>query len=189
YWSPDAVASVPMVTYSGIVYVPVMLDGHRIVALLDTSADRTFLNPQVAERLFGLEAGALEATDVTDAGARIKAGMHRFSSLTFGGLTIADPQIAVPFDVLSQNTQEFHASKVLRNTYRLSEFLPPMIIGMDVLRQSHLYISFRNQRIYVSAAGDSRALQQAAPAKTIWFNVWRNGYDAYLPYIHKFFAL
>lgn len=189
YWSPAAVAAVQMVTYSGLVYVPVTLDGHRIVALLDTGADRTILNPQVASRLFGLEAGSLQAVNVTNGGARIKAGMHTFSSLTLGGLTFDNPQIAIPFDIRSQNTHEFHASRVLRDTYNLSEFLPPMIIGMDVLKQSHLYISFQNQRIYVSAAGDGRVLDQPAPAGSHWFNVWRYGYDAYLPYIHKFFAL
>ena len=188
YWSPTA-TSVPFESHSGIVYVPVTLDGHRIVALLDTSADRTILNPQLASRMFGLEAGSLQAASVTNGGAVIKAGMHTFSSLTLGGLTFNNPQIAIPFDILSQNTHEFHASKILRDRYNLSEFLPPMIIGMDVLKQSHLYISFENHRIYVSAAGDGRALDRPAPTEAHWFNVWRYGYDSYLPYIHKLFAL
>ena len=188
YWNPGAMTSVQMVTYAGVVYVPVTLDGHTIIALLDTSANRTFLNPQVAERLFGLEAASLEAGSVTDGGAVIKAGMHTFSSLTFGGLTVSNPQIAIPFDIVSQNTGEFHADRVLRDTYPLSQFLPPLILGMDVLKQSHLYVSFRNQRIYVSAAGDGPALKPA-PIKTSWFNVWRYGYDTYFPYMHKFFAL
>lgn len=189
YWTPNAISSVGFVTYSGVVYVPVTLDGHTIIALLDTTVDRTFLNPQVAERLFGLKADALDAGNVIAGGARIKAGTHRFGSLNLGGLTFNNPQIAVPVNVMTQDTGEFHASRVLRNKYPLSELLPPMIIGMDVLKQSHLYISFRNQRIYVSAAGDGPALKQQAPAGTHWFNVWKFGYDAYLPYIHKFFAL
>jgi hypothetical protein len=189
YWAPAAVSSVPFEANSGIVYVPVTLDGHRIVALLDTSADRTILNPQLASRLFGLEAGSLQPANVTNGGALIKTGMHTFSSLTLGGLIFNNPQIAIPFDILSQNTHEFHASKILRDRYNLSEFLPPMIIGMDVLKQSHLYISFRNQRIYVSAAGDGRTLDRPAPTEAHWFNVWRYGHDYYLPYIHKLFAL
>ncbi len=90
---------------------------------------------------------------------------------------------------MTQNTRKSHISRAIRNRYHLSEFLPPMIIGMDVLKQSHLYVSFRNQRIYVSPAGDGRALTQQAPSGTTWFNVWKYGYDAYLPYIHKFFEL
>ena len=189
YWSPGQISSVDFVTYSGIVYVPVTLDGHTIIALLDTSANRTFLNPQVAERLFGLKADALEAGTVTDGGALIKAGMHRFNRLTLGGLTIDNPDIAVPFNITTQDTGEFHASKVLLNRFPLSELLPPMIIGMDVLKQSHLYVSFRNQRIYVSPAADGQPLKQQAPTSVSWFNVWRYGYDAYLPYLHKLFAL
>ncbi len=98
YWAPGTNKSVQMVTYGGLVYVPVTLNGHTIIALLDTSADRTFLNPQVASKLFGLKADALDAGNVTAGGALIKAGMHSFSSLTFGGLTIANPRIAIPFD-------------------------------------------------------------------------------------------
>jgi hypothetical protein len=188
YWSPSTVQAVEMVTYSGIVYVPVTLDGHRIVALLDTSADRTFLNPETARKEFGLEAGALEAGEVTNGGARIKAGLHAFSSLTIGGLTIANPEIGIPVDIMSQNTGQFHAARAIRNRYHLSDFLPPMIIGMDVLRQSHLYISFQNHRIYVSPAGDGAALD-AGPVKTSWFNVWKYGYDSYLPTIHQLFGL
>jgi hypothetical protein len=188
YWAPGAVTPVQTETYSGVIWVPVTLDGHTLIALLDTSANRTFLNPLVAERLFGLKADSLEAGTVTDGGALIKAGMHAFSSLTFGGLTINNPQIAIPFDVLTQDTQDSHISRVIRNTYHLSEIQPPIVIGMDVLKQSHLYISFRNQRIYVSAAGDGQALKPA-PIESSWFNVWRYGYDTYLPYIHKLVGL
>lgn len=188
YWAPSKITSVRMVTYGRVVYVPVTLDGHKIVAALDTTADRTFLNPRVARRLFGLRAASLKAGTVRDSGALIKADMHTFSSLTFAGLTITKPQIAVPFDIWTQNTHEFHANRLIANRYPLSGFLPPMVIGMDVLKHSHLYISYRNQRIYVSAAEDGPALK-APPIKTSWFNVWTHGYDDYLPYLHKYFGL
>ncbi|HUO01754.1 MAG TPA: hypothetical protein VMU31_03170, partial [Rhizomicrobium sp.] len=114
---------------------------------------------------------------------------RRFSNLTFGGLTFTNPEIAVPFDIQSQNTREFHAAKTARDRYQLSEFLPDMIIGMDVLKQSHLYISFQNQRIYVSPAGDGRPLSPQ-PLETSWFNVWKYGYDTFLyPRRRPFFAL
>ncbi len=188
YWAPSKISSVQMVSYGPVVYVPVTLDGHKIIAALDTTADRTFLNPKLAAKLFGLKAGSRNSATLRDSGAVIKAGIHAFSSLTLGGLTINNPQIAIPFDVLTQNTHEFHANRQIANRYPLSEFLPPMIIGMDVLKQSHLYISFQNRRIYVSPAGDGPALRPA-PLKTSWFNVWKFGYDSYLPYIHPQFGL
>jgi beta-lactamase regulating signal transducer with metallopeptidase domain len=189
YWSPSTTTSVEMVTVPGIVWVRVTLDGHMISALLDTGADRTFLNPQVAEKLFGLKADALEGGNVKDGGALIKAGMHTFSSLTFGGLTVNNPQIAIPFDVETQNTHEFRGPTVIRDRYHLSDILPPIILGMDVLRQTHLYISFRNNRVYVSPAGDGQALKQQAPTKPIWFNVWRDSYDPMFHYLHPFVTL
>lgn len=189
YWSPAKVTSVPMEAYANRVYVKVILDGHAIIAALDTTADKSFLNPQIAAELFGLKPETLPAGTVTDSGALLKAGMGHFSNLSFGGLTFGNPEIAVPFDIVSQDTKEFHARKTARDSYHLSEFLPDMIIGMDVLKQSHLYISFQNQRIYVSPAGDGAALNPA-PIATSWFNVWKYGYDTYLYPRHRpFFAL
>jgi hypothetical protein len=189
YWAPSKVTSVKMEAYADVVFVPVNLDGHMIVAALDTTADKTFLNPRIAQKLFGLTPASLTPGSVRDSGAVMQAGVRRFSSLTFGGLTFNNPEIAIPFDVQSQNTREFHASKTARDSFHLSEFLPDMIIGMDVLKQTHLYISFQDQRIYISPAGDGQALT-AAPAKTSWFNVWRHGYDTYLyPGRRPFFSL
>ena len=189
YWAPGKVTAVKMEAYANVVFVPVNLDGHTIIAALDTTADKTFLNPRLANRLFGLEPESLEPGSVRNSGALLRAGIKRFSSLTFAGLTFNNPQIAIPFDIQSQSTREFHASRTARDSFHLSEFLPDMIIGMDVLKQTHLYNSFRDQRIYVSAAGDGQALT-ATPTKTSWFNVWRYGYDTYLyPGRRPFFGL
>lgn len=178
YWAPTKITPVEMKAYTGLVFVPVTLDGHTITALLDTSADRTFLNPQVAEKLFGLSAGSLEPGTVSDGGALIKAGLHGFSSLSLGGLSFDRPQIAVPFDILTQSTREFHASKTARDQFYLHETLPEMVIGMDVLKKTHLYISFRDQMVYVSAAGDGTALKPA-PIEPSWLTVWRSDYAKY----------
>ena len=189
YWAPNKVTAVKMEAYADVVFMPVDLDGHRIVAALDTTADKTFLNPRIAQKLFGLTPETLTQVSLRDSGAVMQAGIRRFSSLTFGGLAFDNPEIAIPFDIQSQNTREFHASKTARDSYHLSEFLPDMIIGMDVLKQTHLYVSFRGQRVYVSPAGDGQVLM-AMPAKTSWFNVWRHGYDTYLyPGRRPFFSL
>jgi Aspartyl protease len=185
YWSPTTITSVPIIAYTGMeygdpspiprfsaTYVPVTLDGHTIIALLDTSSDRTFLNPDVAMKLFGLKPDSSEAGNISDSGTLIKAGLHRFSTLTFGGLTASNPQIAIPFDIVSQSSEITHIRKTARDTFNLHEIIPDMVIGMDVLRHSHLYLSFRNSRIYISAAGDGPALN-SSPIKQSWFNVDR----------------
>lgn len=184
YWSPGTTTSVPMKTYANVVYVPVTLDGHTLVAVLDTGASRTFLNPRTANQFFGLKADGLEAGNVTEGGSLIKAGIHKFAGLTLGGLTFRDPQLAVPFDVLSQSYDDSHISRTARNTFRLSEILPDIVVGMDVLKQTHLYLSFQSGQVYVSPARDGEALKQAAPTETSWFNVWRYGYDPYYNFRH-----
>jgi len=171
YWSPTTITSVPIVAYTGTqyanrspiprfstTYVVAALDGHAIIALLDTGADRTFLNPEVAKKFFGLDTDSMEAGEVNDGGARIKAGLHRFSTLSLGGLTASNPQIAIPFDVKTQSSEITHASKTARQYYDLHEIMPDLVIGMDLLKHSHLYVSFKNDRVYVSAAGEGSAL-------------------------------
>ena len=185
YWSPGTITSVPIMAYTGMeyadrsplprmgeAYVPVTLDGHVIVALLDTRADRTFLNPDVADRLFGLKADSLEAGSVNDGGTLIKAGMHTFSRLSLGGLTAGNPRIAIPLDTMTERNKSFHASRTARDTFSLHEIIPDMVIGMDLLKHSHLYVAYQSDRVYVSAAGEGPALN-ATPAKTTWFNVLR----------------
>jgi hypothetical protein len=176
YWSPSKLTSVKMATYARVVYVPVNLDGKTIVAALDTTADRTILNPELAKKLFGLSADSAATATVRDSGAMLRAELHRFSMLTFGGLAFRNPEIAIPFDALSQSTREFHANHVLQDRYPLSQIQPDMIIGMDVLGKTHLYISFQDQRVYVSPDGDGQPLPPQ-PIKTSWFNVWHFGYD------------
>ena len=186
YWSPSTISSVPVVAYSGleyadrspiprlgVTYVPVVLDGKTIIALLDTRSDKTFLNPDVAQKLFGIAPDGMEPADVDDGGTLIKAGTHVFKSLSFGGLTAGNVHVAIPVDVMSQSTKIFHISKVLQDTFPIHEIMPDMVIGMDILRHSHLYVSFQNDRVYVSAAGDGPALAAASPAKTTWLNVYR----------------
>jgi hypothetical protein len=184
YWSPTRLTDVSMKTYANVVYVPVTLDGHALVAVLDTSASRSFLNPRAASQFFGLKADALEPGDVTDGGSLIKAGVRDFSSLAIGGMIFDHPRLAVPFDILSQSYDDPHAARTARNRFYLSEILPDIVIGMDVLKQSHLYLSFQNQRVYLSPAADGQALTRQAPAETSRFNVWRFGYDPYYNFRH-----
>jgi hypothetical protein len=184
YWKPKSVVGQQMVTYTGLVYVPVTLDGHTILALLDSGVDRTFLNPRSASKLFGLSWGSLEPGNVTDDGALIKADLHPFSRLTLAGLTINNPEIAIPDDIQTQSTREFHAEHLIPDRFPLDQIIKgDIVIGMDVLKQTHLYLSFRNNRIYVSPAGDGEALKQPVPPQTSWLTVWQREYDRYQPFV------
>jgi len=151
----------------------VTLDGTEIIALLDTGADRSFLSAPAAKRIFKLDASDLESASLTVVGTVIKAGLHRFSRLTLGGLTAENPQIAILFD--SRQYPKSRYDSILRFPSLGADIIPgtfarssgvsvDMVIGMDLLKHSHLYISSKNQRIYISAAGDGPALS-APPMK------------------------
>ena len=57
YWTNDGVAMVPMIVESGQIKVPVTIDGHSIVAVIDTSSERTVMRRDIAEQVMGFKPG------------------------------------------------------------------------------------------------------------------------------------
>lgn len=106
----------------------VQLDGKDVPAGIDTGSSRTLMSLDTAKDMFGFDDAALKANN----------GRYRFSTLTFGGVTVHNPDIIlVPDD----------KSKVMGG-YRM----PGVIVGMGVLRQLHIYIAYKERNLYVSPA-------------------------------------
>ena len=184
YWAPKNLAVLPMQNRPGRPVVPVMLDGRRIWALLDTGSEHTMLNPVMARKLFGLGPDSADMTpvEVVSDGVTAKAYRHGFSRLSLGGVVIDNPALAIVADATTASDREIYISRTQPNRFALSRLLPDMIIGMDVLSQTHLYISLENQRVYVSPAGDGTRLAQtvSAPSK---LTVWPFGYEWHVPFV------
>ena len=168
----------PIPTLPGRAYVDVMLDGHKISALLDTGSEHSMMNPVLARKLFGLSANEPGMTapgmtpgEVVSDGATAKADFHTFSSLSLGAVSLSHIPIAIVRDAMTERDGEIHISRAVPDRFDLDRLLPDLTLGMDVLRQTHLYISFRNQRVFVSAADDGNGLPpaMATPNKlTVW---------------------
>ena len=127
YWTHDAIAVVPfdMDEVRHIMF-HVQLDGKDVKAIFDTGSSRSVMSLEAAEDLFGFD----------DATAKKYNGRYPFKELTLDGVTVNNPDVLlVPDDV----------SKVMRRA-------PPLILGMGVLRQLHLYIAYREHKLYITAA-------------------------------------
>ena len=184
YWAPKSLAVLPIPTLPGRAYVDVMLDGRKISALLDTGSEHSMMNPVLARELFGLTTGAPGMTpgEIVSDGATAKADFHTFSSLSLGGVRLTHIPVAIVRDAKTERDGEIHISRAIPDRFDLGQLLPDLTLGMDVLRQTHLYISFRNQRVYVSAADDGNGLPpaMATPNK---LTVWHYGYEPLHPFI------
>ena len=184
YWAPKTLAVLPIPTLPGRAYVEVMLDGRKITALLDTGSEHSMMNPALARALFGLGEGAPGTTpgEVISDGATAKADFHTFSSLSLGAVRLTNIPVAIVRDAKTARDGEIHISRAIPERFDLSQLLPGLTLGMDALRQTHLYISFRNQRVYVSAADDGNGSAPAggAPNK---LTVWQFGYEPLHPFV------
>ena len=159
YWAARRIAAVPVEISGGHIFVPVELDGQRLKALLDTGASISVLNLDVATRLFGLVPGA---ADTPVAGNLLKSQnaqiyTHTFRSLSLEGVTVANPRLRLIPDLVR--------SKVSRSpdgwgggtripSSGANSGLSDLIIGMDVLRHFHVYIAYKERKLYLTAVAE-----------------------------------
>jgi len=139
HWPASAVAAVPIrVTEAGHILFPMTLDGKQVQAMLDTGAMRTTLSYDAAERIFGLHT---------------RAASHRFNTLSFEGVTINNPDIA-----LAGNITRAPASQMgtLPST-DMKHDAPELLLGMSTLKRLHVYIAYKEQMLYLTAGEGSPA--------------------------------
>jgi len=168
YWKADAVAVVPMqvTKMSGHVAVPVVLDGQKLNALIDTGATSSVLNLSVAEGDFKLDTKQSSMVPVRTLGDRDKSMVYRhtFKSLAFEGIAVANPVFNIIPDLeRGQMERPPPIGTRIKNT-SIEEGLPDMLIGMDILRHLHLYVAYKEQKLYVTPASTSVAVASSAPS-------------------------
>lgn len=112
--------------------VAVQLDGRRLVAIVDTGAQRTTLATSAARGL-GVSAAMLardrSATTRGAAGEQLTSRLHRFASLAIGRDVVRDPELIVT---------DFALETI------------DMVIGMDVLGSRRLWLSYGSHRVFLA---------------------------------------
>jgi predicted aspartyl protease len=137
YWPAATVAVVPFTTPSGHISIPVTIDGHKLTAIIDTGASNTIMTMNAAKAVFGLTSDSdnMESVGAMPGGAPIYR--HAFANLLFEGVSVSNPRIVLIPDMTGKPA----------NT---GGNLPDVIIGMDVIKNLHIYIAFKEKKIYVS---------------------------------------
>lgn len=165
YWKASSVAVVPVrVNEDGHVLVPVELDGRRLTAILDTGSSRSLLNLGPAQTTFGVVADTDETPfegHIGDTGASTYS--HRFRSLSLEGISISNPTLMLIPDLMKNRLKPrdtVEGDTRIANPNAESG-LGEMILGMDILRHLHVYIAYREQKLYITPA----ATPAAAPTK------------------------
>jgi hypothetical protein len=158
YWPADAVAVVPFAINSdGHIIVPVTVDGHKFSAMLDTGATNTVFNLEVAKSAFSLTLGNAETPVRGDvAGAPGSTTYtHRFAALSLEGISVANPTVELLPDLMRNKRMDPKDS--LEGGTRLPDpsravGLGDMILGMDILHHLHVYIAYKEEKLYITPA-------------------------------------
>ena len=158
YWRADVVAAVPFRMRDFHILVPVQLDGHEYQATLDTGADATTFNLDRARNDFALKPGDADTPKAGTLNADADADVytHRFQSLALEGIAISNPLIHLLPDLVAKklmHPDNTIANETIRVGPKKSEIgLPDMILGMDILHRLHLYVAYKEKKLYITPA-------------------------------------
>jgi predicted aspartyl protease len=138
YWTKEPVAKIALSRPDAAhITIPVTLDGHEIKALVDTGGGGSaVMSLDVAEDLFDLKDDDPKLETVPGPNGIKTARKYPFKLLAFGDVQVLNPQIILVSDRDAQ----------------MGPRRPPMIIGIGILRQLHMYIDYHEKYLYVSAA-------------------------------------
>jgi predicted aspartyl protease len=139
YWTKAGYARVPItLDGTGHITVPVVLDGHTLTAIVDTGAQNSAMGMSLVKSLFGIgehdPALKLLGDSAINGLAKTTVYSYPFKTLTFAGVKITDPDITI-----------------LKDT-GLGDSSPDLLLGIETLRQLHLYIAYKEGALYLTPA-------------------------------------
>jgi predicted aspartyl protease len=140
YWTHKPYAAVPMVVdVNGHITVQALLDGKPIDAMIDTGSQSAMISLKAASHILDIDENT---NGVSSLGSvvinnEVRAQRYRFpfKSLTFEGIAINNPRIEIA-DTGSDSRKD------------------PLLLGIGVLRQLHLFIAYDENKLYLTGAED-----------------------------------
>jgi predicted aspartyl protease len=167
YWSaPASAPALAVVAFridrSGHISFPVRLDERRVNAILDTGAYNTALNLDIARRTFNVDTNAPDVEKVGQVEGSFKADIFRkqFKTLAIEGVTVNNPTIDLLPDLMTApGGTPTSTGSLIRDS---DNNLPGIILGMNVLSRLHVYIAYKEAKLYITAAAVQPAASPAA---------------------------
>jgi len=159
YWTRGGFAQLPF-HYTGgtIAMVPhidieMTLDGQSMTTDLDTGSANSWLRQSAASRIFGIDDKSPGVVKSPLSNDKFPMLRKQFTSLTMDGLTVQNPQIDLIADVEENAFRMDHSEKSRDDpVYGANFSLEPLTLGMNVLSKLHLYIAYKEHKIYATSA-------------------------------------
>jgi predicted aspartyl protease len=117
---------------NGHIRFPVQIDGKSIMATLDTGSAISLISMKAAAQL-GIDANTPELKLMRDSG-QYQIYAYPFHSLALGRVSVKNPHIAIASDNFANGLGS------------------DLLLGIDAVRQMHLYIAYGDKRLYIEVA-------------------------------------
>lgn len=167
YWKADQVGVVPITLVDNTrITVKITLEGQTFDAFIDTGATHSVMSDQAAKYFFHVPLGAPGDTPIEriNGDPTLTGYLHTFSKLSFGGVEITNPQIMILEDRMKRGGDRSQQTGNRARSVNADITLPNMVIGMNMLSDLHVYMSFAERRLYVTKGTAPNATEGKAPA-------------------------
>jgi predicted aspartyl protease len=154
YWSAKILATIPFTLDNSLhVRFRAALDGKPLDAIIDTGAINTDLNLDVAHRLLGVDPAADDVEKVSELeGSPVYR--RQFEKLEIGGVTIDNPMLLLLPDLVAKAGHRTRPGSFMTARNGLVD----MLVGMNVLRRLHVYIAYKERKLYITEAAEEAVL-------------------------------
>lgn len=137
YWTHDPYGAVEFrLNQFGQITVPIMLDGHEIRATIDTGAYHSVASLETVEDALGIDEKNPDLRFAPGATPDRPRYRYPLKTLSLQSITVNNPDVILMPD----------------NQSRQPAGAPKMLLGINVLKQLHLYFAYREHTLYVTPA-------------------------------------
>jgi len=134
YWNNGGAVIIPTQTdRNAHIRIPVVLDGEKITAILDTGAVTSIMSVRAAS-FMGIYESKMKLKDSGGYLRKSRTYSYPFKTLDMGGIVVNNPHIVIGSNEL------------------MGTFDTDMILGMGILRQLHMYIAYGEGKLYLTPA-------------------------------------
>jgi predicted aspartyl protease len=127
------------ITPQGHIRVIAMLDGKELETIIDTGSPATLIGERTATSKLNVDSSTATLTLHGASGGSTAATVQHFHILQLGNVTIDDPSLLVTKD-----------ETAWRSDYS------DLLIGLNELSKFHVYIAYRERKLYLSLATATR---------------------------------
>jgi hypothetical protein len=147
YWTKEYTV-LPFSLPDRSMHIDMTLDSHTLDTGFDTGTTYSYINERVLVGTFGRDPSS--GKEITLEGQKMRSAA--FHSLSIGGVSFPNPSLLVMRDKMRELAKEDVPVKDQNQAGVNLMHFPHLLLGLDAIRHLHIYIAYKERKIYVTSA-------------------------------------